>query len=185
MTWPCGKLEMLKAGNISANEGTGPRDPAWFTFWMLLAPQHRAAPPGIMSAKSHENLKAIRFAGELLPNWAQLLDLAARLCPVSEDVRRWFSRLTKASGVDDARTVIAQCRILQASIQEHRESLATELKRSREDVQPSQVLGAWMYALDTMIQAAQTGETCSWIVEGTEEKGGDDSGGGEITLRRV
>jgi len=29
-----------------------------------------------MSA-SHENLKPIRFAGELLPNWAQLLDLAA------------------------------------------------------------------------------------------------------------
>jgi hypothetical protein len=40
-----------------------------------------------MSAKSHENLKAIRFAGELLPKWAQLLDLAAGLCPVSEEIR--------------------------------------------------------------------------------------------------
>jgi len=138
-----------------------------------------------MSAKSHENLKAIRFEGELLPNWAQLLDLAARLCPVSEAVRRWFSRFTNCSGVDDARTVIAQCGILQASIQEHRESIAAELKRSREDLQPSQVLGAWRYALDTMIQEAQTSKTCSWIVEGREEAGGDDSGGGEITLRRV
>jgi len=35
-----------------------------------------------VSANAHENLKAIRFAGELLPNWAQLLDVAARLCPV-------------------------------------------------------------------------------------------------------
>jgi hypothetical protein len=138
-----------------------------------------------MSAKSHENLKAIRFEGELLPNWAQLLDLAARLCPVSEDVRRWFSRLTNCSGADDSRTVKAQCEILKASIQEHCESIAAELKRSREDAQPSKVLGAWTYALDTMIQEAQTSKTCSWIVEGTEETGGDDSGGGEITLRRV
>lgn len=138
-----------------------------------------------MSAKSHENLKAIRFEGELLPNWAQLLDLAARLCPVSEDVRRWFSKLTRCSGVDDARTVIVQCGLLQASIQEHREPIAVELKRSREDAQPSQILGAWIYALETMMQEAQTRKTCSWIVEGTEETGGDDSGGGEITLRRV
>ena len=33
--------------------------------------------------KSHENLKVIRFEDEMLPNWAQLLDVAARLCPVS------------------------------------------------------------------------------------------------------
>jgi len=138
-----------------------------------------------MSAKSHENLKAIRFEGELLPNWAQLLDLAAKLCPVSEDVRRWFSRLTQYAGVDDARTVVVQCEILQASIQDNRESIAAELKRSREDAQPSQILGAWMYALDTMIQQSQTRKTCSWVVEGTEETGGDDAGGGEITLRRL
>ena len=138
-----------------------------------------------MSAKSHENLKAIRFQGELLPNWAQLLDVAARLCPVSGEVRRWFSRLTTCSGVDDASTVIDQCKLLQASIQEHREAIAAELKRSREDIQPSQVLGAWMYALDTMIQEAQSNKTCAWIVEGTEETGADDSGGGDITLRRV
>jgi hypothetical protein len=140
---------------------------------------------GRMSAKSHENLKAIRFGGELLPDWAQLLDLAARLCPVSEDVRRWFSRLTTCSGVDDARTVIHQCRLLRTSIQEHREAIAAELKRSREDSQPSQVLEAWMYALDTMIQEAQTSKTCSWIVEGTEDTEVDDSDGGDITLRRV
>jgi hypothetical protein len=62
-----------------------------------------------MSAESYENLKPIHFAEELLPNWARLLDLAARLCPVSEEVRHWFSRLTTCSGVDDARTVIEQC----------------------------------------------------------------------------
>jgi|ERR1035437_1023182 ubiquinone biosynthesis protein UbiJ len=138
-----------------------------------------------MSAKSHENLKAIRFEGELLPNWAQLLDLAARLCPLSEDVRRWFSRLTGCSGVDDARTVTNQCKLLQASIQEHRDAIAEELKRSRDDAQASQVIGAWMYALDTMIQVARTTKACSWIVEGAEETEPDDSDGGDITLRPV
>lgn len=138
-----------------------------------------------MSSKSHENLKAIRFGAELLPNWAQLLDLAARLCPVSEDVRCWFSRLTSSSGVDDARTVTDQCKLLRASIQEHREALAAELRRGRDDAQPSQVVEAWLYALDTMIQEAETNKTCSWIVEGAEEPGPHDSDGGDITLRRV
>jgi len=138
-----------------------------------------------MSLRSHENLKAIWFEDELLPNWAQLLDLAARLCPVSEDTPRRFSRLTNSSGVDDARTVLEQCAVLRASIQKHREAIEAELQRSRQDVQPSQVMGAWVYALDTMIQQAQASETCSWIVEGTEESPGDGSGGGDVTLRRV
>ena len=138
-----------------------------------------------MSAKSHENLKAIRFEEELLPKWAQLLDLAARLCPVSEDVRRWFSRLTGSSGVDDARTVTEHCKLLRASIQEHREAIVADLKRSGDDTQPSQVVGAWLYALDTMIQAAQSNKTCSWTVEGAEESGEDGADGGDITLRRV
>jgi len=138
-----------------------------------------------MSAKSHENLKAIRFADELLPNWAQLLDLAARLCPVSEEVRHWFSRLTNCAGVDDAQTVIAHCSVLRASLQEHRESITAELRRSREDPQPTQIFAAWMYALDTMIQEARTSKTCSWTVEGTEDAGLNGSDGGDITLRRV
>lgn len=138
-----------------------------------------------MSAKSHENLKAIRFAGELLPNWAQLLDFPARLCPVSEEMRHWFTRLTTCAGVDDARTVIDYCTRLRAGIQEHRESIAAELRRSREDGQPAQIIGAWMYALDTMIQQAQSSRTCSWTVEGAENAVIDDSDGGDITLRRM
>jgi hypothetical protein len=138
-----------------------------------------------MSAKSHENLKAIRFAGQLLPNWAQLLDVAARLCPVSDDVRHWFSRFTTCAGVDDARTVIDRCRLLRASIHEHRETLAAELRRNRDDAQPSQIIAAWMYALDTMIQEAETGQTCSWTAESAEEVIIDESEGGDITLRRV
>ena len=137
-----------------------------------------------MSAKSHENLKAIRFAGELLPKWAQLLDLAARLCPVSEEIRHWFSRLTTFAGVDDARTVIDYCSRLRVSVQEHRESIAAELQRSRGDAQPSQILGAWMYALDTMIQEAESSLTCSWSIESAEDVI-DDSDGGDITLRRL
>lgn len=137
-----------------------------------------------MSA-SHENLKAIRFAGELLPNWAQLLDLAARLCPVSEEVRHWFSLLTSRAGVDDPRSVIDRCRLLRQSIQEHRESILSELERTRADAQASQIIGAWFYALDTMIQEAQSRQTCSWSVEGEDDDVIDDSGGVDITLRRV
>src|SRR6185295_16533854 len=101
-----------------------------------------------------------------------------RLSPVSEEVRDWFSRFTNCAGVEDARTVAEHCRLLRASLQQHRESIIAELRRSHDDVQPSQILGAWLYALDTMIQAAQTSKTCSWIVEGAEDSGGDDSGGG-------
>lgn len=138
-----------------------------------------------MSAKSHENLKAIRFAGELLPNWAQLLDLAARLCPVSEEARHWFSRLTAHAGVDDSRTVIEHCSRLRQSLQEHRESVVSELRRSREDVQPSQIMSAWFYALDTIILEAATSKTCSWTVEGAVDQASEDSDGGDIALRRL
>lgn len=137
-----------------------------------------------MSATSHENLRAIRFEGELLPNWAQLLDVAARLCPVSDEVRHWFSRFTTGSGVDDARTVLNYCGALRASIVEHRESIATELSRTRDGGQPSHIFGAWMYALDTMIQQAQSKKTCAWTIEGAAVAT-DDSDGGDIALRRV
>lgn len=137
-----------------------------------------------MNAKSHENLKAIRFAGELLPNWAQLLDLAARLCPVSE-VRNWFSRFTDRSGIDDARTIVGQCSLLRENIQARRELLAAELQRTHNDCQSSPILEAWLYSLETMIQEAQTSATCSWTVEGTDEAVVDDSDGGDVTLRRV
>ena len=137
-----------------------------------------------MSA-SHENLKTIRFEGELLPAWAQLLDLAASLSPVSEEVRHWFSRFTTCAGVDDARTVIEHCRSLRTGIQQQREFISVELRRSRNDVQPSQILGAWLYALDTIVQQAESCSTCSWSVEAAEDVVIDDSDGGDITLRRV
>ena len=138
-----------------------------------------------MSAKSHENLKAIRFAGKLLPGWAQLLDLASRLCPVSEEIRHWFSLLTTRAGVEDSRTVIEHCRLLRQSVREHQESIASELRRTRDDAQPSQILGAWFYALDTMVQQAESRETCSWTVEGVDDGDVfDGSDGGDVTLRR-
>jgi hypothetical protein len=138
-----------------------------------------------MNLKSHENLRVIRFEEELLPNWAQLLDLAARLCPLSENTRGWFSNFTNSSGVDDARTVEEQCKLLHANIQEHRVSISTNLQRNRTDAQPSQIIGAWIYALETIIQVSRKKKTCSWIVEGTEEKSPGDFDGGDISLRRV
>ncbi len=139
-----------------------------------------------MALPSHQNLKAIRFEDELLPNWAQLLDLASRLCPVSEETRHWFSTLTNSNGVDDARTVLAHCELLRSELRARREQVLTELCREQQDAQPTQVLGAWLYALDTIIQQASGRQTCSWFVEGLERAGEDDFGdGGEITLRRV
>jgi hypothetical protein len=138
-----------------------------------------------MSTKSRENLKVMCFEGQLLPNWAQLLFLAARLCPVAPDASLWFSRLTSRSGVDNARTVIKQCRRLRASLQEHREAIAAELQRSRDEDQSQQMLAAWMYSLDTMILEARCRKTCSWIVEGTEEAPLNDLDDGDTTLKRA
>jgi hypothetical protein len=140
---------------------------------------------GHMSAKCRENLKVIRFEGQLLPHWAQLLFLAARLCPVARDAGLWFSRLTSCSGADNARTVIRQCGLLRASLQKHRESVSAELQRSREDGQPKQILAAWMYSLDTMIQEARSRKTCSWIVERTEEAPLNNLDDGDVALKRV
>jgi hypothetical protein len=133
----------------------------------------------------HEHLKSIRFAGELLPDWAHLLDLAARLCPVPEDSRRWFSKLTGGNGVDDSRTVIHHCRILRSQIEEHRAAVSSDLQRSQNDAQPSQVVAAWLYALDTMMQQAECSQTCSWTIDGAADNVFDDSDDGDIGLRRV
>jgi len=138
-----------------------------------------------MSAESQESLKAIRFGSELLPNWAQLLDLAARLCPVSEDVRHWFSLLTSRAGVDDSRTVNERCGQLRQGILEHRGSIEAELRHRHDDAQPSLIIGAWLYSLDTMIQESETSKTCAWTVEGVNSDAADEADGGDITLRRV
>jgi hypothetical protein len=132
-----------------------------------------------------ENLKVIWFEGEMLPPWAQLLDAAARLCPVSEDTRSWFSRFTNASGVDDARTIVAEAEILQSALRARRETIITELQRTRGDGQATRIFAAWHYALDTMIQAAAARQTCSWNVESAEDTGAGGYGGDDITLRRV
>src|SRR5580658_9844422 len=134
---------------------------------------------------AHENLKIIWFEGEMLPNWAQLLDAAARLCPVSEGTRSWFSRLTNSSGVDDTRTIVAEAKILQHALRENREAIIIQLLRMRGDGQAARIFAAWEYSLDTMIQAASSKKTCSWKVEVSEDIGGGDHGDGDITLRRV
>ncbi len=134
---------------------------------------------------SHENLKVIWFEGEMLPNFAQLLDVAARLCPVSEETRSWFSRLTNSSGVDDARTIVANAEILQGALRENKEAIIVQLQRTRGDGQASRVIAAWQYALETMIQEAVSKETCAWKVEGVEDTGEGGYGDGDITLRRV
>ena len=134
---------------------------------------------------AHENLKIIWFEDEMLPNWAQLLDAAARLCPVSEGTRSWFSRLTNSSGVDDARTIAAEAKILQHALRENREAIITQLLRTRGDGQAARIFAAWEYSLETMIQEATSKKTCSWKVEAGEDTGEDNHGDGDVTLRRV
>lgn len=127
----------------------------------------------------------IHFAGELLPECAQLLDVAARLCAASATTQVWFSRFTRTSGVDDGRVILEHCGALRRNILEQQTMLAAELARSRSDGQPAQIIGAWLYALDTMIQQAQSHSTCAWIVAGTEDVPDCGFDGGDITLRRV
>lgn len=135
--------------------------------------------------KSQENLKTIWFEGEMLPNWAQLLDAAARMCPVSEGTRGWFSRFTNSSGVDDAKTIVTEVKLLRDALRQNRPTIISALQRTRGDAQAPQILAAWEYALETILQKAAGKQTCAWIVEGVEDTGESDFGGGDITLRRV
>lgn len=133
----------------------------------------------------YEKLKVIRFEGEMLPNWAQLLDAAAGLCPVPNETRSWFSRLTHSSGVDDARTVLIQSKRLLNTLRDNKQAVIAELERKQGDLQAPRIFAAWEYALDTIIQAATSKKTCSWQIEGMEDTGDGDFGGGDVTLRRV
>lgn len=134
---------------------------------------------------SPENLKTIRFENEMLPNWAQLLDLAARLCRVPESTRGWFSRFTNSAGVDDARIIVTECDILLIAIRQQKDALIRQLEKTYEDHQASQIFAAWEYALDTMVQEARSRKTCAWRIESVEETGKGDFGDGDITLRRI
>lgn len=133
---------------------------------------------------STDKLKTIWFEGEMLPKWAQLLDVAARLLPVSQQTRSWFSRFTTSTGVDDARIITANARDLQNALQENKSNIIAELDRMRGDGQANQIYAAWQYALDTIIESAKSKKTCSWKVEGTENTG-EGEGDGDVTQRRV
>jgi hypothetical protein len=104
---------------------------------------------------------------------------------ISEETRSWSSRFTNSPGVDDARTVVAEAKVLQSALRDNRESILTQLQQTREDGQASRIFVAWEYALDTMIQEAASKKTCSWRVEGVEDTGEGDCGEGDVTLRRV
>ena len=135
--------------------------------------------------RSRQSLKAIRFQGELLPDWAQLLDLAASLSSVPESTRQWFSLFTSRTGVDDARTIAEHCQILRSGLQAGRDSVLAALAPGSGDSAPATIHTAWLYALDTMIENASGAETCVWHVEGTDDASGPIDGDGDITLRRV
>ena len=138
-----------------------------------------------MCEGNQENLKTIFFNGEMLPKWAQLLDLAARIGPVPVDVRTWFSRLSNFNGVEDSRSVLSYCQILRRCLQENRSTIFAALQTTPGHPNPSQILAAWDYALETMVQQASLSKTCSWTLEGIDDRGGDEHEGGDITIRRV
>ncbi|HVY68743.1 MAG TPA: hypothetical protein VHH73_02380 [Verrucomicrobiae bacterium] len=138
-----------------------------------------------MFTEGLKNLETIHFEWEMLPCWAQLLDLAAVLGSVPSDTRRWFSMLTKNSGVEDGRVVIHHCQVLREGLEARREATLQELARTRDDEQPSRIFAGWVYSLDTMIGAARGRKTCSWTIADDKQSPADDAGGGDITLRRV
>lgn len=131
-----------------------------------------------------EKLKNIRFEGELLPDWAQLLDTAALMCPLSQGTRAWFARLANGAGVDDARIVLAEAETLRAALAENKESVLEELQEIRGPEQGDRIFAAWEYSLDTIIQQAAGKRTCSWRIVGETETA-PDYGDGDTTLRRV
>jgi hypothetical protein len=135
--------------------------------------------------EGHNHLKIIWFEGEMLPDWAQILDVGARLCPASDETRKWFCRFTNAAGGDDARTILDQAKHLCAALRENKHSVITELQRTRSDGQAHQIFAAWEYALETMMQVAASKKTCSWRIADVEQSGEADFGDGDITLRRV
>jgi hypothetical protein len=135
--------------------------------------------------RSREKLKNIRFEGELLPDWAQLLDTAALMCPVSQGTRAWFSRLTNAAGTDDARIALAEAETLRAAIAACKESIISELEEIRGPEQGERIFAAWEYSLDTIIQQAAGKRTCSWKLDGVAESAHPDYGDGDIRLRRA
>jgi hypothetical protein len=135
--------------------------------------------------RSRQSLKPIRFCAELLPDWAQLLDVAASLSSVPEATRQWFSVFTSRTGVDDARTIIEHCQILRSSLQAHRDSVLLALAPGSGDSPPATIHSAWLYALETMIESATAAETCAWHVQGTDDDPGVIDGDGDITLRRL
>jgi len=134
---------------------------------------------------STDPLKTIRFEGELLPKWAKLLDVAAQICPVSDETRRWFSRFVDSSGVDDGRSIVLQCELLLTELRRRKETVLSDLARTRDDWQPTQIFAAWEYALETMMLEARSKKACSWQMEDSEKTGENDFGDGDITLRRV
>jgi len=135
--------------------------------------------------RSRQSLKPIRFQGQLLPDWAQLLDLAASLASVPESTRQWFSMFTRRTGVDDARTIVEHCQVLRSGLNAHRDSVLAALAQGSQDSAPTTIYAAWLYALDTMLESVPRTKTCVWHVEGTEDAGGKIDGDGDITLRRV
>jgi hypothetical protein len=135
--------------------------------------------------RSRQSLKPIRFEGELLPDWAQLLDLAASLSSVPEPTRQWFSLFTRRTGVDDARTIVEHCQVLRSGLQGGRESVLAALAPGSGDSAPATIHTAWLYALDIILEKASGAETCAWHVEGTDDAPSEDDGGSDITLRRV
>ena len=140
---------------------------------------------GTYMMRSRQSLKPIRFEGELLPDWAQLLDLAASLSSVPESTRQWFALFTSRTGVDDARTIVEHCQVLRSGLQARRDAVLAALAPGSGDSAPTTIHAAWLYALDTILEKALGAETCAWRVEGTDDAPSEDEGGGDITLRRV
>ncbi|MBN9689061.1 MAG: hypothetical protein J0M24_02390 [Verrucomicrobia bacterium] len=125
------------------------------------------------------------FEDELLPSWARLLDLAARLAGMPRETQDWFVGFCRGPGVSDTERLEVHCRRLLEALKQPERTLVVSLQRTPMDRQPGTIIAAWRYSLETMLQQAGVRSSCAWRWSDSETGNDDDSGGGEITLRRV
>jgi len=137
-----------------------------------------------MSTNPHKGPKLIRLGHVPLRPEALSLDVAAKLCPVPEKVRRWFSGFTSCGGISDSRAASSSCACLYQSLVRHSSIVLEELQTRSNEKQASRTFSVWIHVLHMISDEARAGEICFWTVEESEGSMINDPSDGDMPLRR-